>query len=248
MNHILLISVFLACTVEMIEALTIILAIGTVRHWKPTMQGAVSALILLGLIILIFGPAIERIPRQLLWLIIGGLLLVFGLQWLRNAILRYSGLKAIHDESETYKKVTKEARKTKIKRFEVTDWYAFVIVFKGVFLEGLEVVFIVLSLASVPGGLRLGVYASLAAFITVTLLGVLVKRPLAKIPENTMKFVVGILLTTFGTYYCGRGIGLTWVGGQLGFAHILLFYAFATTGMVLIFVKRNEIRDNASKD
>jgi uncharacterized membrane protein len=244
MNQTLLgISIFLACAVEMVEALTIILAIGTARQWRSALQGAVAATLLLGIIILIFGPTIQKIPRQSLWLVVGSLLLIFGIMWLRNAILRYSGIKPIHDEAAVYKKVVKDASKES-KRFEVIDWYGFVIVFKGVFLEGLEVVFIVLSLTSYQGGLKLGVLAATAAFIMVTLIGVLVHKPLARVPENTLKFIVGILLTTFGTYFCGRGIGLVWPGGQLAFAHILVFYGFITTGTILLFVRRNERRIN----
>lgn len=231
-------STYVASLVEMIEALTIVLAIGVSREWRSTLFAACSAIASLAVITAIFGSAVAKIPITDIWIVMGGLLLVFGLQWLRNAILRFCGLKPLHDEAATYKKVRSEAKRAKHRERFGMDWYAYTLVFKGVFLEGLEVVFIVLSFGSSQGKLSVGVHAAVAAFITVLVLGLLLHRPLAHIPENTMKYIVGLVLTTFGTYFVGRGLGIYWPGGQMAFSDILVFY-LVISGIMIWHVKKS---------
>jgi len=224
MNHLLLgMSVFLASAVEMVEALTIVLAIGVARSWRPALYGAAAALLSLGILIAGFGSTLTLIPAHWLWLFAGTLLTIFGMQWLRSAILRASGLKALHDETATYKKVTAAAKTAK--QHDTFDWYAFVVVFKGVLIEGLEVVLIVLGFSTSRGNLATGVWAALAAFVIVAIIGVIVHRPLAKVPENSMKFFVGLALTAFGTYFGAMGLGVIWPHGELSILWLLILYS-----------------------
>jgi uncharacterized membrane protein len=252
-NHIFLgLSVFIACAVEMIEALTIILAIGLTRGWRSTLLAMAAALTSLTIVVMVFGRAFMHIPSddsnpvlQHVWLIMGSLLLIFGLQWMKKAILRFSGLLAKRDESQAYAKTVREARHASQGRGSVIDWYGFVVVYKGVLLEGLEVVFILIAFGVAQNNFRVGVTAALAALVTVALLGVVVHRPLSRVPENTMKLVVGILLTTFGTYFATEGVGLIWPHGQVIVVGILAFYI--TLSYLLIITLRRVTRFSAAK-
>jgi uncharacterized membrane protein len=209
----LFIAVFLACAVEAVEALTIVLAAGTARDWPSALKGVGAALVVLAAIVAVLGPAVAVIPLAPLRLLVGGLLLVFGLQWLRKAILRASGHKALHDEDLIYQTQVESARGAAVdRRALVGDWYAFTLAFKGVLLEGLEVVFIVVSFGGNQHDMPLAALAAAAAVLTVAAAGVAVRAPLARVPENTMKFVVGVMLTSFGLFWGSQGAGVHWPG------------------------------------
>lgn len=202
-------TVFLACAVEAVEALTIVLAVGTTRGWRSTLQGVAAGLLVLAVVVTALGPALTLIPLDALRLVVGGLLLVFGLQWLRKAQLRASGFKALHDEAAIYARQIAAARAagTEPQRF-ITDGYAFTLAFKGVLLEGLEVAFIVVTFGANPGSIPLAVLGAALAVAVVTVAGIAVRAPLARVPENTMKFAVGLMLTSFGIFWgAERGRG-----------------------------------------
>jgi len=220
----LLASVFLACAVEAVEALTIVLAVGVTRQWRSTMLGVGSALVVLAAVVAALGPALLLIPISALQLVVGGLLLIFGLQWLRKAILRASGYKALHDEASAYAREVEAAREAgSVRRFAVSDWYSYTIAFKGVLLEGLEVAFIVLTFGANQGHLGWAAVAAAAAVLVVVAVGVAVRAPLARVPENTMKFAVGTMLTTFGVFWAGEGAGADWPGGDVALLGVLAF-------------------------
>ena len=207
----LFISVFLACAVEAVEAVTIVLAAGTARDWKSALLGTGAGIGLLAIIIGSVGPSVSTLPINVLRVFVGGLLLVFGLQWVRKAILRSSGYKALHDEDKIFQEELAVARKAKAgKRFGVADWYAFTLSFKGVLLEGLEVAFIVLTFGTIQLRVGLAAIAALAAVLIVAAAGFALRKPLARVPENTMKFVVGIMLTSFGIFWAAEGAGASW--------------------------------------
>jgi uncharacterized membrane protein len=211
----LFLAVFLACAVEAVEATTIVLAAGTARDWRSALYGLFGALITLAVLIAALGPALSAVPLHALRLVVGGLLLVFGLQWLRKAILRASGHKALHDEAQIYADELAAARAVpRERRGAVTDWYAFTLAFKGVVLEGLEVVFIALTFGANDHNLPLASLAAGAAVVVVALAGIAVRAPLARVPENSMKFVVGVMLTAFGTFWGAEGAGARWPGSD----------------------------------
>ncbi len=197
----LVLSAFLASGVEFVEALTIVLAV----------------------LVVALGPALTVIPIQALRLVVGALLLVFGLQWLRKAILRASGYKALHDEDAIFARELAEARGVEHVERAGVDWYGFTLAFKGVLLEGLEVVFIVLTFGSAQGSIRLAAVGAAAALVLVAGIGVAVRAPLARVPENTMKFAVGVMLTTFGIFWSVEGAGGDWPGSDAALLGILGF-------------------------
>jgi uncharacterized membrane protein len=206
-------SVFIACTVEAIEALTIVLAVGATRSWRSAMIGVAVALAALAVVTAALGPALTALPINVLRAVIGGLLLTFGLQWLRKAILRASGLKALHDETAAFAKETELAQAAGILDSSF-DGYSFLVSFKGVFLEGLEVVFIALTFGSTQKDVPLAAAAALAAVVAVACAGFALKAPLARVPENTLKFGVGVMLTSFGLFWGGEGVHAAWPGGE----------------------------------
>ena len=229
----LFLAVFLACVVEAVEALTIVLAAGTGRDWRSAITGVVAGVGVLGLIVAVLGPAVTAIPLGGLRLIVGGLLLIFGLQWLRKAILRASGLKALHDEDAIYAAELAAARAAPAgRRGMVADWYSFTLSFKGVVLEGLEVVFIALTFGANQQNIPLAAVAALAAVLVVTIAGIAVRAPLARVPENTMKFAVGIMLTSFGIFWGAEGAGAVWPGADA--ALLLIVPAVAVFALVLV--------------
>jgi uncharacterized membrane protein len=235
----LFLAVFLACAVEAVEATTIVLAVGTTRDWRSAMIGVISALATLAVLIGVLGPAISVIPLRGLRLVVGGLLLVFGLQWLRKAVLRASGYKALHDEDEIFRTQVAAARTASQQaRLGVADWYAFTLSYKGVLLEGLEVVFIALTFGSNQHDIPLAAIAAVLAVAVVVVAGVAVRAPLARVPENGLKFVVGVLLIAFGTFWGAEGAGATWPGGDL--ALLVLAPAIALYALALVAALRRQ--------
>ncbi|HWF32507.1 MAG TPA: hypothetical protein VG188_08125 [Solirubrobacteraceae bacterium] len=207
------VSVLLACAVEAVEALTIVLAVGATRSWPSAMAGVGTALIVLAGLVAGLGPALTALPIDALRVSIGGLLLIFGLQWLRKAILRAAGLKAKHDELETYALESAAARAAGAWHSGF-DGYSFAISFKGVLLEGLEVAFIVLTFGANQHRIALAAVAAGLAVLLVVLVGVAVRAPLANVPENTMKLIVGVMLSSFGMFWGAEGAGASWPGGE----------------------------------
>jgi uncharacterized membrane protein len=226
-------SVFIACAVEAVEALTIVLAVGTTRSWSSAMSGAGAAILALAVPVAALGPALTALPIDALRLVVGGLLLIFGLQWLRKAILRSGGLKPKHDELETYRAEADAARARGAD--PGFDGYSFAIAFKGVFLEGLEVAFIVLTFGANQHDVGLAAAAAAAALLIVVGAGAAARAPLARVPENTMKFAVGIMLTSFGMFWGAEGAGAHWPGGDAALLAIipaLLASALASVRML----------------
>ena len=187
----LFVAVFLACLVEAVEALTIVLAAGTSRDWRSAIAGVLAAVAVLAVIVAVLGPALTLVPLGALRLVVGGLLLIFGLQWLRKAVLRASGLKALHDEDAIFATELAAAQAAQsARRGVVADWYSFTLSFKGVVLEGLEVAFIALTFGANQHDIPLAAIAAVAAILVVAVTGIVVRAPLARVPENTMKFIV----------------------------------------------------------
>jgi uncharacterized membrane protein len=225
-------TAFLASGVEAVEALTIVLAAGLTRGWRSTIGGVLAATALLGLLIAVLGPALSAIPLSALRVVVGGLLLAFGLQWLRKAILRASGAKALHDETAIFAREAAAAETAA--RPAGTDWYAFTLAFKGVTLEGLEVVFIVLSVGANAHRLPVAVAGAAAAVVVTVAVGALLHRPLSRVPENTTKFVVGLALTTFGTFWGGEGVGVRWPGSDAALPVLFAVYLAVAAGAVVL--------------
>ncbi|HLI57858.1 MAG TPA: hypothetical protein VKY26_12605, partial [Actinomycetota bacterium] len=214
-NIVLIAAVFLASAVEMVEALTIVVAAGTTRGWRPAFEGVGAALLALAALVAVLGPAIVTyVPLSALRVVIGGVLLVFGLQWLRKAVLRSSGLQARHDEDAIFARNVAELSKTGTGA-RAHDALGFTVAFKGVFLEGLEVVIIVLTLGATEHRLGLASLAAVAAVVAVGSIGAVVARQLSGVPENLLKAVVGIMLVSYGTFWTGEGIGVHWPGADL---------------------------------
>jgi uncharacterized membrane protein len=226
-------SVFLACAVEAVEATTIVLAAGTARDWRSALIGLASAVAILAVAVVALGPAIGALPLQSLRLFVGGFLLVFGLQWLRKAVLRAGGYKALHNEDEIFRKQLAAARAASTRSVGVVpDWYAFTLSFKGVLLEGLEVVFIVLTFGSNEGNIPVAGLAAGAAILVVASIGALLRAPLAGVPENAMKFAVGTLLTSFGIFWGAEGAGAGWPGSDAALLAIIPLTALLAIGLV----------------
>jgi uncharacterized membrane protein len=211
----LILTVFVACAVEAVEALTIILAAGITREWRSTFQGTAVALVVLAVITAAIGPAIGDLPLTGLRLVVGALLAIFGLQWLRKAVLRATGYKSLHDEASAYlREVAAAEAAAKESRRGVGDWYAFTLAFKGVLLEGLEVVFIVITFGVNQKNIGAAVIGAAAAIVVITIAGIAVKAPLTRVPENWMKLAVGVMLTSFGTFWGAEGAGVNWPGND----------------------------------
>jgi uncharacterized membrane protein len=228
-------AVFLACAVEAVEALTIVLAAGTARGWRSAGQGVISALIVLAAVVAALGPALSAVPLGALRLIVGALLLVFGLQWLRKAILRASGHKDLHDEDAIFNRELAAARDARAeRRWVVTDWYAYTLSFKGVLLEGLEVAFIAITFGGNQHDVPLAAIAALSAIAVVTVVGFAVKAPLSRVPENTLKFVVGVMLTSFGTFWGAQGADARWPGDDAALLVIAPAVALFALGLVAL--------------
>ncbi|MGW5360934.1 COG4280 domain-containing protein [Actinopolymorpha pittospori] len=237
----LFVAVFLACVVEAVEATTIVLAAGTARGWRSALLGVGAGVGVLTVIVAGLGPAVSALPLGGLRLIVGAILLIFGLQWLRKAILRASGYKALHDEDEIFRTELAAARSAPTGgRFGVSDWYAFTLSFKAVLLEGLEVAFIALTFGSNQHDVPLAAVAAVAAILVVVVAGVAVRAPLARVPENTMKFVVGVMLTGFGAFWGAEGARADWPGGDA--ALLALIPAIALVSLALVALLRRQRR------
>jgi uncharacterized membrane protein len=226
------VSVFLACTVEAVEALTIVLAVGVTRGWRSALTGVGVALVILAALTAALGPALRALPIGALRVAVGGLLLVFGLQWLRKAILRAAGVKALHDEQAAFRRERTAALKAGDAAPRGVDGYGFTVAFKGTLLEGLEVVFIVLTFGANQHDVGLAAVAAVVAVVLVALAGVAAHRPLARVPENPMKFAVGVMLVSFGMFWGGEGAGAHWPGRDAA----LLVIVPATLGFALAMV------------
>jgi uncharacterized membrane protein len=222
----------------MVEALTIVLAAGVTRGWRSALFGLGAAVVMLTAIVAVFGPALTLIPISALRLVVGALLLAFGLQWLRKAILRASGFKALHDEEAIYAEEIAGARTAAREERAGMDWYGFTLSFKGVLLEGLEVAFIVVTFGSAQGNIPLATLAAGAALVLVATVGVLVRAPLARVPENTLKFAVGVMLTTFGIFWSAEGAGAEWPGGDAALPVVLVFVIAISFASVVLLRRR----------
>lgn len=207
-------AAFLASIVEVVEAFTIVLAVATTRGWRPAIVGTLAALAVLGLIVLILGPALQFIPIHILQLFVGVLLLLFGMGWLRKAILRSAGVLPLHDEVAAFAEETAELQ-AQGGAPQTLQWIAGIAAFKAVLLEGLEVAFIVVAIGAGKGLLWEASLGALAACALVLIVGAAVHKPLSQVPENTLKFGVGVMLSAFGVFWTGEGMGVDWPGADL---------------------------------
>jgi uncharacterized membrane protein len=225
-SAVLFLTVFLACAVEAVEATTVVLAMGTARDWRSALSGVAAGLLLLAAVVAVLGPAISAVPLDDLRLLVGGVLLIFGLQWLRKAVLRAGGHKALHDEDALFRQQLAAAQSAAGgRRGLVPDGYGFTVSFKSVVLEGLEVVFIVLTFGANAHDVPVAAVAALIAVVVVAGAGIAVRAPLSRVPENTMKFVVGVLLCAFGTFWGAEGAGASWPGSDAAILVLVLLYA-----------------------
>jgi Ca2+/H+ antiporter, TMEM165/GDT1 family len=221
-------AAFAASFVEAVEALTIVLAVGLARGWRPALAGALAALVALALIVIALGPMLGAVPLRALQFVVGVLLLMFGLRWLRKAILRAIGVVALHDEDAAFARETRELTSAQPRQANGLDWVAAVTAFKAVLLEGIEVVFIVIAVGAAHGLLGLASAGALAACLAVAAIGAAIHRPLARVPENALKFAVGVMLSAFGLFWTGESLGVAWPGGDAAIlAFIALFLAVA---------------------
>jgi uncharacterized membrane protein len=227
----------LASGVEMVEAATIVLALGMSRGWRAPLLGSATAIGVLAVATAALGPALERIPIDTLRLVVGTLVLLFGLQWLRKAILREAGVLSMHDEEAAFARELARAREAGSERGPL-DRYSWTLSFKSVLLEGLEVVFIVLTLGANQGSIPLAAMGAVAAAFIVGAAAVFVRGPLSRVPENALKFGVGVMLTAFGTFWAAEGAGAEWPGGDVA----LLALVALTAAWSLVFVRVVRVR------
>ena len=218
-------AAFLGSAVESTEALTIVLAVGLTRGWRSPLYGTAAALGALAVLVIVFGQLIVAyIPESVLKLIIGTLLLLFGLRWLHKAVLRSAGVIALHDEEETFRETIDE-----LKGAAPRDWIGFTLAFKGVFLEGLEVAFIVIAVGGTHRSqLAVATVGGLLAMLVVGAVGFAVRKPLAQVPENTLKYAVGVILTSLGTFWAGEGMGASWPGDFISIGALIVIYLAAS--------------------
>jgi uncharacterized membrane protein len=229
------VAVFLACAVEAVEALTIVIAVGATRSWSSALSGVGAATVVLAALVAALGPALTSLPIGVLRVAVGGLLLIFGLQWLRKAILRAAGMKALHDEEAAFARETEAAQAAGQERGSF-DGYSFTLAFKGVLLEGLEVAFIVLTFGANQHNIGLAAAAAAAAVAVIVLAGIAARAPLARVPENTLKFAVGVMLTSFGTFWGAEGAGAHWPGSDA--ALLVLIPAYAVLALTTVAILR----------
>jgi uncharacterized membrane protein len=237
----LVVSVFLACSVEAVEALTIVLAVGYTRSWPSAFTGVGAAMVALAALTAALGPALTALPIDVLRVVVGGLLLIFGLQWLRKAILRAAGLKALHDEQEAFERERRAGRAAGLADPR-WDGDSFLIAVKGGLLEGLEVVFIALAFGANQHNVALAAVAAGAAVTVVALVGLAVHAPLARVPENAMKFAVGVMLTSFGTFWGAEGAGAHWPGSDAALLAIIPVTFALAVAMVALLRRRTSER------
>ncbi len=232
MNWYVLTATLLASSVEFVEALTIVLAVGTVEGWRPALRGTVFAVLSLTVLTAVLGIGVlQYVPINVLRGLIGVLLLLFGVKWLQKAILRFAGKKALHDEAEAYQKQIGKLQATKGNRFA-----AQATAFNGVFLEGLEVVVIVLTMGGAAAAYPSAIIGSAIGLVLVLAAGLMLRAPLAKVPENVMKFVVGTMLTSFGSFWAGESLGVAWPGQDLSIVFLIAGY-LAVSGLIVTSLK-----------
>jgi uncharacterized membrane protein len=237
---VLVLTVFGASLVEMVEALTLVLASGTTRGWKSALEGTAAALGILGFLVVVFGvPLVKYVPLHTLQVIVGALLLILGMSWMRKAWLRSSGLKAKHDEDKIFEETVEELR-AQPAVVSGRDPVGFAIAFKGVLLEGAEVVIIVISLGASQRMLVPASLAALAAVVLVSILGLIVARQLSSVPENLIKSVVGVMVTSFGVFWVAEGAGLHWPGKDFALLVLIAFFG-ACTFVAPMFLKEPEV-------
>lgn len=224
---------FLASLVEAVEALTIVLAVGVTRQWRSTLLGAFTGFVVLAILVGIFGTTIVLfVPLAALRIVIGGLLVIYGLQWTSKSILRASGAKPLHDEDLIYAREVGRLRAEAPVRTTGMDGISFTVAFKGVLLEGLEVAFIVITFGSNAGNLGAAALGAALACGLVLIVGIFVHRPLSRVPENGLKWAVGMMLISFGTFWAGEGIGVEWPAGDGTIAILLAGYIAASLGAI----------------
>jgi uncharacterized membrane protein len=233
-------SVFAACAVEAVEALTIVLAVGMTRSWRSSLTGVGGAIAALAVLTAALGPALTSLPINTLRVVVGGLLLIFGLQWLRKAILRASGLKKLHDEDAIYAEELAAAHGAGTVGSGF-DPYSFTVSFKGVFLEGLEVIFIVLTFGANQSNIGLAAAGAAAAVLAVLTAGVAVHAPLSRVPENTLKFGVGVMLTSFGMFWGAEGVGAHWPGSDAALLALIPGTLALALAMVALLRRRTPV-------
>jgi len=226
-------AAFMASMVEFVEALTIVLAVGVVRGWRSALLGTSAALAVLLALVAALGPALMRIPLQTVQLVVGTLLLLFGLRWLRKAVLRAAGVLALHDEAKAFEEETAALRRQACSVGPSIDTLAFTTSFKIVMLEGIEVVFIVIAIGA-GGALVPAIVGAGLALLTVVVLGLFLHRPLASVPENTLKFGVGVLLAAFGTFWVGEGLSLEWPGEDWAVLALIALFLVVSLGLVAL--------------
>jgi len=227
-------SAFLASLVEVVEAFTILLAVAVLRGWRPAILGTAAALAVLGAIVLALGPLLNQVPLHVLQLVIGVLLLLFGIGWLRKAALRAGGVIALHDEDAIFAREKAELSEEARRKQNSLEWIAGLASFKAVLLEGLEVVFIVIAVGAGRGLLWPASLGALGACAVVLAAGGVIHKPLSRVPENTLKFAVGVMLSAFGVFWTGEGLGIEWPGADLsllGFAVLFLIAGLLAAGL-----------------
>jgi len=239
---VLAVAAFLACAVEMVEALTIVLAVALTRGWRSVRLGIAAALAALAVVVALLGPALTLLPLNALRVVVGFLLLALGLQWLRKAILRAAGYLPLHDEQAIFEREVAETRTSGSAGAGRIDWYAFTLSFKGVFLEGLEVAFIVVTFGAAHDDFPLMIGAAIAALVVVAAIGAVVHGPLSRVPENGMKFGVGLMLTTFGTFWGSEGVGVSWPGEDAAILGLLVVYTAVAFALVRWLRQREPVR------
>lgn len=236
----LFLAAFLACAVEAVEATTVVVALGVTRGWRSAMRGVGAGLVVLAVVVAALGPALASIPLSPLRLVVGALLLIFGLGWLRKAMLRAAGYKALRDEEAAFAKqrAAAEAAGTTPSGRLGGDAYAFTLAFKAVVLEGLEVAFIVVTFGANAHNVPLAAIAAAAAILVIVAVAVKVRGPLARVPENTIKYAVGVLLTSFGTFWGAEGAGAAWPGSDASLLAIIPAVALFSLGIVGLLRRR----------
>jgi len=239
---------FLASIVEFVEALTIVLAVGVTRQWRSTLIGVASALVVLTVIVGVFGTAIVLfVPISILRVVVGGFLVIYGLQWLVKAVLRAAGAKAKHDEAAIYQAEIAAMRAEPPVAARGMDWISFTVAFKGVLLEGMEVAFIVVTFGASANALAPAAAGAAAAGALVLGAGLILHRPLARVPENGLKFAVGLMLTTFGTFWAGEGIGVNWPLSDVTLVPMLGLYILGSLAAVALIRRRLDRRSVARR-
>ncbi len=232
---------FLASMVEFVEALTVVLAVGITRGWRSALIGSAAAIALLGLLVLIFGPLLSRFPITWLQIAVGWLLILFGMRWLRKAILRASGAIGMHDETSAFEQEKRELQAANGGSPRGLDVIGFLASFKSVTLEGLEVVFIVIAVGATANALIPASVGAAVAGVLVVTAGAVLQRPLSHVPENGLKFAVGILLSAFGTFWFGEGLGLKWIGKDVAIVGLVVGYLF-TSLVTIVLCRRSQPR------